>query len=443
MELRDLIVTPIVILIVYVVAYIIRPKVTDVNTRRYFFPALTLKIIGALSLGFIYQFYYNGGDTFNFHTHGSRHIWEAFVDSPSVGFRLILADDPYGGGLFKYTSRIPFYSDPSSNFIIRIAAVLDILTFSSYSGTAVLFAVISFVGMWLFFLTFYRLYPKLHLWIAIACFFVPSVFFWGSGLLKDTITLACLGMIVYSFKIIFIDKRLSVKSIILLIVSLYVIFVVKKYILMCFLPAALLWAYSEQLFKIKSIVLKLLVIPFVLAAMVISGYYAIVKVGEGDRRYSINKIAETAMVTAYDIGFYTGRDAGSGYTIGELDGSFESMLRLAPAAINVTLFRPYIWEVKNPLMLLSSLESIGILLFVIWTLFKKGVMFFRALASPSVLFCMVFSVTFAFAVGVSTFNFGTLARYKIPLLPFFIIGMILILNYSKRDRKLDELETTE
>ena len=57
MELRDFIVTPIILLLVYAGAYIVRPYVTDTVNRRYFISALTVRIIGALALGFIYQFY--------------------------------------------------------------------------------------------------------------------------------------------------------------------------------------------------------------------------------------------------------------------------------------------------------------------------------------------------------------------------------------------------
>ena len=45
MESRDILVTPILILLVYLVAYIVRPRVTDMTTRVYFFPAITVKIM--------------------------------------------------------------------------------------------------------------------------------------------------------------------------------------------------------------------------------------------------------------------------------------------------------------------------------------------------------------------------------------------------------------
>ena len=103
-----------------------------------------------------------------------------------------------------------------------------------------------------------------------------------------------------------------------------------------------------------------------------------------------------------------------------------SMLRLAPAAVNVSLFRPYLWEVRNPLMLLSALESLTFLLVTIYLLLKYTRAFFKALTDSNILFCLVFSIVFAFGVGVSTYNFGTLARYKIPLLPYYALALVLL-----------------
>jgi hypothetical protein len=442
MELRDLIVTPFIIILVYIVAYIIRPHVTDSITRQYFFPALSVKIVGAIALGFIYQFYYHGGDTYNYHTHGSRHVWEAFMDAPEKGLKLLINNGDEVG-VYRYSSLIPFYHDPASYVIIRIASIFDLLTFSSYSGTAVLFACIGFVGMWLFFLAFYSMSPHLHRQIAIASFFIPSVFFWGSGLLKDTVTMACLGSLTYAIKKLLIDKKLRLWLVLLLVASLYLIFEIKKYILLCYLPAVLLWVYARNLAKIRSRFLKIMLIPIFLLIIGTSGYFAITLVGTGDDKYSIDKIATTTQVTANDIRYLTGKDAGSGYSLGQLDGSFSGMLKLAPMAVNVSLFRPYLWEVSNPFMLLSALESLSFLLLLAIVIFRGRKYLLSSVLNPNVLFCLVFSITFAFGVGISTYNFGTLVRYKIPLMPFFLMALIMMLDQVNSARKLSALDDTE
>ena len=394
-------------------------------------------------MGFIYQFYYGGGDTYNYHTHGSRHIWEAFTDSPVKGIQLLINNGENYRDVYRYASRIIFFSDPQSYTIVKIAAVLDLLTFSTYSSTAILFAVISFIGMWMFFLTFYEQYPQLHRWLAIASFFIPSVFFWGSGLLKDTITMGCLGMATYQVYRIFIKKKFKIRHFLLIAISLFGLYSIKIYILLTFLPAVIVWVFLANLDSIKSPVLKLMSAPFMIGSAIILGYFAMLKAGEDNKKYALNSLAKTAQITAYDIRYYTGRDAGSGYSLGELDGTFSSMLRLAPQAINVSLFRPYLWEVRNPLMLLSALESVLLLFSCVYIIFKKNIMVFSALINFNVLFALIFSISFAFAVGVSTFNFGTLVRYKIPLLPFFIVALILILHHSKSDKNVEELERIE
>ena len=443
MELRDFIVTPIIIFLVYVGAYLVRPYMTDSVNRKYFVPALSVRILGALAMGFIYQYYYHGGDTFNYHTFGSRIVWESFIENPGSGLRLIFGSTDDEPGIYQYSSRIPFFHDPNSYFVIRIAAFFDLLTFSTYSATAVLFSVISFVGMWMLFLTFYKQYPHLHQSIALATFFVPSVFFWGSGLLKDTVIIGCLGIATYHISILFIERRIIIRSILVLIGVLYVIFKIRVFVLQAYLPAVILWIMASNFRSIRSVLIKLMIVPFVACALLFSVYYAVVKIGENDVKYSVANLAKTSKITAYDIGFFTGRDAGSRYSLDIPDWTPLGMLQASPAAVNVSLFRPYVWESRNPLMFISSLESAFLLLFSLYVLLKNFRHLFSSLGNYNVLFCLVFSITFAFAVGISTFNFGTLARYRIPLLPFYLLALIIMSNYSNNDKKLNVLEATE
>jgi hypothetical protein len=443
LEFRDLIVTPFIIFIIYVVAYMVRPFVTIKETRGYFFPALTVRIIGAICVGLIYQFYYHGGDTFNYHTQGSRVIWNAFMDSPDIGLEMLFSDGTIQPGMYKYVSQMPFFQDSSSYTIIRISAVLDFLTFSSYSATAALFAVLSFVGSWCLFVTFFNISPHLKSSIAFATLFIPSVFFWGSGLLKDTVSLAFVGIATYLFYKLAIQRNVNVLRVVLFLFSCYMIYLIKIYILLCFFPAAVVWASSGYLAEYRSLVFKILLIPFVVLVGAVAAYYSIVKIGNENPRYSLSEIGNTAKVTAYDIAYYSGRNAGSTYSLGELDGTFGSMLKLAPQAINVSLFRPYLWEVRNPLMLLSAVESFFLLIFTVFIVYKSRYVFFKALVDPEILFCIFFSISFAFAVGVSTFNFGSLSRYKIPLMPFYVLALIFLNNYVNRERTISALDLTE
>ncbi|TDI71910.1 MAG: hypothetical protein E2O88_00985, partial [Bacteroidetes bacterium] len=157
MELKDLLVTPVWLIIIYGVAFVIRRRLSDPVTRKYFIPALTVRLMGAIGMGLIYQFYYDGGDTFNFFTHGSQYIWEAWKDSPLKAIKLIFADGQHHADTFVYSSQIWYYRDLPSYFVVRVVAVLDLLTFHTYSATACLFATISCMGLCSMFRSFYQL----------------------------------------------------------------------------------------------------------------------------------------------------------------------------------------------------------------------------------------------------------------------------------------------
>jgi hypothetical protein len=57
-------------------------------------------------------------------------------------------------------------------------------------------------------------------------------------------------------------------------------------------------------------------------------------------------------------------------------------------------------------------------------LFRHHVLFFSGF----------FSLFFAFSVGLTTSNFGSLVRYKIPAIPFFVASLFIIFDSYQRMR---------
>lgn len=148
--------------------------------------------------------------------------------------------------------------------------------------------------------------------------------------------------------------------------------------------------------------------------------------------YSVETITKTAKTTYEYIQSVSAESDGSGYDLGKIDYTNPvSLLGTIPAALNVTLFRPYIWESPKVLMLISSLESLAFLLITLYVFLRVGVIrFFKILlANKVMLFFVFFALPFAIAVGFSTGNFGTLVRYKIPCMPFYLMCILFIYKY--------------
>lgn len=405
-----------------IAAYFLRSKFTNAQTKKYFIPALTLKFIGAICLGVIYQFYYSGGDTFNYWQHGSRWIWEAFLADPGQGLKMIFAnirDQEH----FEYYSQIWLRRSETSLFLIKITAFIDIFTFHTYSATAIFFALYSFSGLWAMYMGISKIFPDKTKLMAIGIFLMPSVIIWGSGIMKDTLVVGSLGWMTWSLINWIEYRKVTLYSVIVFGISFLIIFNLKIYIVILFVPAIGLWLYLKSMSRIRSLAFRLLIAPVMLLFFAVLGYFAAQNIGEGSDRYALTDIPTWSRVTAYDLRYWTGRDAGSGYSLGALDGTWSSMLSYAPAAVNVSLFRPYPWEVTSVLMLLTSIESLLLLVFTLRLPIKNLKNLKNILSSPILVFFLFFVLAFAFAVGVSTYNFGSLARYRIPILPFF--GVIL------------------
>jgi len=441
MDIKDIFLTPVYLLFIYLAAFVIRIRIRNKTIRPYFIPALTVKIAGALTLGLIYQFYYSGGDTFNFF-HDSKVIWEAFLDSPFKAFNIIFADGSHDPGIYEYTRRIYFYVDPYTFHVVRVAGFIGLFTFHTYSLIAIFFAILCLSGMWALYLVLYDLYPHLHRRLAYAIFFIPSVFFWGSGLLKDTLTLGALGWLFYAFYFGIIKrKRLLVNST-LMLGAVIIIQAIKVYILLCFLPAAFFWIFMEYRARIRSGFLRFLSLPVVIALSLPISYQAITKVTEENTRYQIDNITATTKTTADWLKTVGTMQGGSVYSLGEFDGTWSNMVAKAPMAINVSLYRPYLWEAHNPVMLLSALEAAFFLFLTIkiFVQIKLARLFMILTQQPILLFCLVFVITFSFAVGVSSYNFGTLVRYKIPMMPFFLAFLYIVQSHAvKRAKKVRRL----
>ena len=109
MTLKDFIVSPILFVLILGIAFFLRRYFTSPEDRQYFMPALLFRMVCAILVGMLYQFYYGGGDTFYYHTRGSAILAEALINDPIVGFQLFFSDDATIHGAYPYYSRMQYF----------------------------------------------------------------------------------------------------------------------------------------------------------------------------------------------------------------------------------------------------------------------------------------------------------------------------------------------
>lgn len=443
MRFEDLLVAPIFFLIIFVYASMVKRKYyLNNDLGKYFMPALMLKLLGALAAGFVYYYYYSDGDTRGYYNRGFFIRGELLNDFESgIAYfypELFDLDSDQKSNLFYI---LKHQRDPASFLMYRISGFIQIFTFGTYVATAFIFASFSFIFSWKTYKLLVGIYPSLHKELATAIFFMPSVFFWTSGIFKDTVCIAAIMAMLYSIMTIFLNKNYRLKYFVLIGISGYLLFIIKAYILMSFIPALLLWVFLNFQSKIKNHFTRMMITPVFIVIVIAGAVFTIQKIGEFDTTWNIESTKKKAhdmqeWHTTVALYHPEGDEGGySYYTLGTPgDITISGMLQKFPLAVNVTLFRPYIWEARKPFVLLSAIESLYFFILFIKTLKLTGLRkFFTIIFSNElILFSFVFTLVFAFGVGFTSYNFGALVRYKTPCMPFFLISIFLIrYQYAK------------
>lgn len=434
----DFLTVPIYIYIIhrYLTSYI---KNKPGHYKEYFMKAWYLRLTGSILTALMYDYYYNGGDSICYY-HYSLGVNKLLFIEPGMIIDLIFNPTGFYASRFLYETPLfvehgVFFVDGTTSIVVWMASLCGLFLGRSFLLIGITFTLFAFYGCWKLFSMFYDMYPHLKKQMAIACLFIPSVFFWGTGVMKEPLCIGGLGLMTYNIYGLFFKKGNKIKNLFLALIGGFIVFAIKVYIILAFLPALAVWVFSRYRYTIKSPFLKTISTPIFVVFGAGAGVFVLNTMAQYAERYALEELMRTAKDTQNWLAYSSKEQNGSFYTLGDIEYSTFGLVKIFPKAINVALFRPYIWEIRKPILLAASLEGMATLYLTITLLFKSGFIRFLKLISenPEVQFCLVFSVIFAFAVGFTSFNFGALARYKIPFMPFYYIALF-ILSDSERTK---------
>lgn len=440
LSIWDLILPPIYILIIFIIGHLVQIKYVKTNeVYKYLKIGLLAKIAGAIAMSLIYTLYYTGGDTTEYFK-GSVSMVKLFFKNHETFFS-IMADNLTKENRSEFDSETgwPFYYKEHASFTVtRLTTIIQFISFQSYLVTSIILGAVSYLGTWRLYILFCEIYPNLYKQFRISILLVPSVLFWGSGVLKDTYTLMAASWFTYSFYRVFVVPKKVTINVIMMIFMAYLLIKIKPYIFIALMPGALLWLSVERVKRINNWLLKILAGPFLIVFLSVMGYFLLNTLSSGFGQYSSTQgILQKAQNTQVDLkqGYY----GGNSFDIGDFDASITGALEKLPAAIVAGLFRPFLWESKNFVMVIAALENSVLMFLSLFLLFKLGIYrFYKVIArEPILFFSIIFSLFFAFSIGLTTSNFGAMVRYKIPAIPFYLSSLIIINDFyvKKRDEE--------
>lgn len=389
---------------------------------------LLLKILAGTALWAVYTWVYpdrSYADIFKYFD-DSAVMFEALADRPLDFFKMLFSianDSPYFDERY-YKVMNHWYREYESNMhndahtVIRFNAALRIISFGEFHVHTVFAAFLSLTGTLALYHAFVEFLSGRERLLAIAVFLIPSVLFWGSGVIKESLLFFGLGILIWQwFKLL--GNELRPFGMLLIAGACLLLFHLKFYVIASLGPGlamVLLERYARK-------------VPFALrTALVLLGAISL-----GLNLHHILpgfNVLEILSVKQRDfIGLAQATNAGSFVMPERLAPTIGSFIVQAPHAMYMTLLGPLFHPSSGAFGLVATLENIMIVLAIVLMLHYRLPV--RRWDHVLLTALLTYIVLLALVIGWTTPVMGALVRYRAPLLPFLLIAGALILDHRK------------
>jgi hypothetical protein len=439
----DFIICPIYYIIVYILAhnYIIK-VIYEKELRK--LVRLSFLVKNTLAILFVIFFWYQYGYLMDMGTYFLRAKEIArIINVYDISILDIYFDPEY------VTKTTPLYIERIG---LDATATMPLLILPLYYlGSGSIFGVIFIINFIVFIASTYlyrvfaSIFPEYKRESILSIFLLPSMILWAGSIYKDTLAFIGLSFLMYGLYRFFMLKRYNFVYFILLLLSSYLILITKPHILVIytFIIIWLLRSYAKRLSPVLKVVFYVIgtgvfVIMMNLASSLVS-----------QSQLDAAKFTDIEKVTSIAKGlnnYYANSDVqgGSQYSIGTFEPTLPGLIKLIPAGYVVTFFRPFLWEFRSPVFVFNVIESFVLLYMCLYLVIKWKLKVFKEIFKNEFwTFCFLYTFVLGSIVGIMSFNFGTLARYKTPVMPFFAFMIFSLYSQAKAAFKLKRQQLKE
>lgn len=397
-------------------------------SKKFISGIFLLKIVAGTLMYFIYTYYYKdrmAADIFKYFD-DSKPLYEAFWQNPKDFMHMILGIDssnPYYD--VTYYSKMNFwhrtyennlYND--SHTIIRFNAVMRFFSFGFYHVHTVFICFLSLIGLMAIYKSLTGFVKGKEALLAMLVFLLPSVLFWGSGVLKEGLLLFALGLMMWQF-LKLCNGESTFWGVTVLGFALFILLYLKIYILMALIPGMVAFV-SVKLSNTRFIFFKY---GFVLFVCILGMLYF-------DVVFPKYPILETLALKQQEFsGLAEEMKPGSAVYVVPLEDNVWAFIKASPVALANVVFRPFFFEASSLLVFMAGIENL--LLLVIAFICFRFSRSRKELDWNIILFFLFFVILLFLLIGWITPVYGAIARYKVPALPFLGFLFIYILDKEK------------
>jgi hypothetical protein len=389
-------------------SYIFWKRNAEERIKQFYWPALLLKLISGLLIGGLYFYYYRSGDTTAYFYNGIQLANWAKTDFLGYIDFLLTDNLPHDVWLTLKGKRIAVVV-----YFSKFVSAFCLLTNNSYWVSALFFSFISFMGSWLLVQQKARFFQAYTVPGVVSFLFFPSVVFWAAGMLKESLAIGSLFFLSALFLRCWFGgiRLLDGLSAIL---AFWIFWKLKYYVAAIFLVivvTCLAYKYVViPLVKIRNPKTQVALWFGILVVFLFSATFL-------RPNFNTDRLL-TVIVTNYNILHKRSHPSNVIHYV-NLEDNVGSVLKNIPSALVSAVFRPFLWEARTVFQFISALENT--LLLLLFLLALKNIKHVLHSEHRILMVSLIVYVTLlGVFIALSTPNFGTLSRFRIGYLPYFV-----------------------
>ena len=369
-----------------------------------------VKISAGIAIGWISAEYYaKGNDYWTLHREGLLE-YDLLIHHPGK-FVNGLFESPYDnkyGGFFDAVGS--YWNDLKNNIIIKILAILNVLSRGNFYINSLFLNAFSFLGTLALATVFYKI-SKNKMASLFGSFCIPSALYFSSGIHKDLFVFTMLGFFMYALYTL-IENPQNIKRWILLFISIFVLLIMRNIVLFLLIPSLIfLYFRNRYLENGKSLLITS-------AICLLSLFFL-----------HFTPADPLKMIAQRQHDFFDLPVASSQMPLNKLEPHVQSFTKVLPEAANHAFLRPYLWEYPGHFLMIPAIEWFCILVFIMIFFLRNKLQSIAAFY----LFSIIFALLIILIAGFIVPNAGSLVRYRSVYLPFLFTPFLLMwLSLPKR-----------
>ena len=374
--------------------------------------AFGFKAMLACIYGYLFLHYYGGDDTWKLHT-ASLHEYQLLVNDPGTFFWEFTPVTAWRNAGGHEWQAFQFYlADLEYALTAKTLGIFNVISRGHYYANAVFFSFLTFWGhYWLFSLAA-GIFPQKRRILFLLIFFFPPVVFWLSGVRSDGLILLSLSLVLlHAWKWIHYRKNVSLLYVLL---GMTGVLIFRNVIVLLLLPALTGWfitvRWDRKPLPVFSIVYGVTILLFFGSAYL----------------PGVPNLPQVIVERQQEFFILKGNTR---FQLDTLEPTAGSFLRVLPQAAGNTFLRPFLWEAKGLLQVMSALEIMLFWALVVLAVVRREKSEAGFTKHPVLWVLVLFSVSLYLFIGYVTPFPGAIVRYKaIPELLLMIVMVVRIKN---------------